>query len=339
MKAVGLTEYLAIADENSLRDFEIDRPVAKGYDLLVEVKAIAVNPVDTKVRSPKAKTEAQPRILGWDAAGIVREIGDKVTKFKPGDEVYYAGDITRPGCNSEYQLVDARIVGHKPQSLEFAAAAAFPLTSITAWEALFDRLSISKSGADAGKSILIINGAGGVGSIAIQLAKKLAQLQVIASASRPETIAWCKELGADYVVNHRHNLAEEIAQIGYKTVDYILCLNDTDGHWQAIVEAIKPQGKICTIVENKQPLAMDTLKKKSAALVWELMFTRSMYQTEDMAEQGKLLDEVGQLVDNQTLISTCKDIVKPINAANLRKVHQRIEEGRAIGKIVLADWQ
>ena len=338
MKAVGLTEYLAIADENSLRDLEIDRPVAKGYDLLVEVKAIAVNPVDTKVRSPKPETEAEPRILGWDAAGIVREVGDKVAKFKPGQEVYYAGDLTRPGCNSEYQLVDVRIVGHKPKSLDFSAAAALPLTSITAWEALFDRLDIDRTGADAGKSILIINGAGGVGSIAIQLAK-LAQLRVIATASRPETIAWCKELGADYVVNHRHNLATEVAQIGYKTVDYILCLNDTDGHWQAIVEAIKPQGKICTIVENKQPLAMDTLKKKSAALVWELMFTRSMYQTEDMAEQGKLLNEVSQLIDRQTLVSTCKEVVKPINAANLRKVHQRIESGRAIGKIVLADWQ
>ena len=337
MKAVGLTEYLAIADENSLRDFEIERPVAKGYDLLVEVKAIAVNPVDTKVRSPKPETETEPHILGWDAAGIVKEVGDRVKKFQIGDEVYYAGDLTRPGCNSEYQLVDARIVGHKPKSLEFAAAAALPLTSITAWEALFDRLNIDRS-ADAGKSILIINGAGGVGSIAIQLAK-LAQLEVIATASRPETIAWCKELGADYVVNHRHNLATEVAQIGYKTVDYILCLYDTDGHWQAIAEAIKPQGKICTIVENKQPLAMDILKKKSAALVWEFMFTRSMYQTDDMVEQGKLLDEVSQLIDRQTLVSTCKDIVKPINAANLRKVHQRIESGRAIGKIVLADWQ
>ena len=338
MKAVGLTEYLPIADENSLRDIEIERPVAKGHDLLVEVKAIAVNPVDTKVRSPKPGVEAEPRILGWDAAGVVIEVGDRVSKFQPGDEVYYAGDLTRPGCNSEYQLVDERIVGHKP-NLEFAAAAALPLTSITAWEALFDRLNIDRSGKDAGKSILIINGAGGVGSIAIQLAKKLARLEVIATASRPETIAWCKELGADHVVNHRHNLATEVAGIGYKTVDFILCLNDTDGHWLAIAKAIKPQGKICSIVENKQPLAMDILKKKSAALVWELMFTRSMYQTEDMAEQGKLLDEVSQLIDNQTFISTCKNVVRPINAANLRKVHQQIESGRAIGKIVLADWE
>ena len=339
MKAVGLTQYLPINNAKSLQDVEIDQPIAKGHDLLVEVKAISVNPVDTKVRSPKAKTEVKPRILGWNAAGIVKEVGQEVTRFKPGDEVYYAGDITRPGSNSQLQLVDERIVGRKPQNLEFAPAAALPLTSITAWEALFERLKISKNGADAGKSILIINGAGGVGSIAIQLAKKLAQLRVIASASRPETIAWCKVLGADAIVNHRRNLATEIAEIGYPTVDYILCLNDTDGHWSAITEAIKPQGLICTIVGNKQPLAMDVLKSKSAGLVWEFMFTRSMYHTEDMAEQGQLLNQVSQLIESGTLVSTCKDIVRPINATNLRLVHQRVEEGKAIGKIVLADWE
>ena len=338
MKAVGLTEYLPIKNENSLRDVEIDKPVAQGRDLLVEVKAISVNPVDTKVRAPKDKVESKPLILGWDGAGVVVEIGDKVTKFEPGDEVYYAGDITRPGSNSEFQLVDERLVGHKPQNLDFASAAALPLTTITAWEALFERLSISKNGADAGKSILIINGAGGVGSIAIQLAKKLAKLEVIASASRPETIAWCKKLGADATVNHRHNLAEEINKIGYKTVDYILCLNDTDGHWNAISQAIAPQGTICSIVENEKPLSMDTLKSKSAGLVWEFMFTRSMYQTDDMAEQGKLLDEVARLLEHNALVATCNDVVKPINAENLRNVHQRIEQGKAIGKIVLARW-
>jgi len=337
MKAVGLTKYLPISDPNSLQDLEIDRPIVKEHDLLIQVKAISVNPVDTKVRGSKSKPD-EPRILGWDAAGIVREMGEKVTGFQPGDEVYYAGDITRPGSNSEFQLVDYRIVGHKPKSLEFASAAALPLTSITAWEALFDRLNISPDGADAGKSLLIINGAGGVGSIAIQLATKLARLKVIATASRPETIAWCQKLGADYVVNHRHNLAEEIEKIDYPTVDYILCLNDTDGHWQAIAQAIKPQGTICSVVENQEPLSMNVLKQKSAGLVWEFMFTRSMYQTEDMAKQGELLDKVSQLIDRDTLISTCKDIVRPINAANLRSVHQRIEAGKAIGKIVLADW-
>ncbi|MEO0835542.1 MAG: zinc-binding alcohol dehydrogenase family protein [Cyanobacteria bacterium J06642_3] len=342
MKAVGLTKYLPVEAENSLQDIEINEPVARGHDILVAVKAISVNPVDTKVRSPNSKNQAKienpPRILGWDAAGVVKSVGDQVTEFKPGNEVYYAGDITRPGSNSELHLVDARIVGHKPQNIDFATAAAMPLTSITAWEALFERLDIKRNDTDVGKTILIINGAGGVGSIAIQLAKKLAQLKVIATASRPETIAWCQELGADIVVNHRHNLAKEIAQVGYQTVDYILCLNDTDGHWQAITQAIKPQGKICTIVGNKQPLAMDTLKQKSVGLFWEFMFTRSMYQTDDMAQQGKLLNQVSQLITSGIIKSTCKEIVRPINARNLRLVHQKIEAGQSIGKIVLSDW-
>ena len=338
MKAVGLTQYLPIEKENSLLDVEIPKPTAKGKNLLVQIKAISVNPVDTKVRSPQDKVESEPRILGWDGAGVVVEVGEEVTEFQPGDEVYYAGDITRPGSNSEFHLVDARIVGRKPQNLDFAHAAAFPLTSITAWEALFERLNIDRQGADAGKSILIINGAGGVGSIAIQLAKKLAKLNVIATASRPETIAWCQKLGADRVVNHQNDLADEIEKIGYENVDYILCLSHTDGHWQAMTKAIKPQGTICSIVENEQPLDMDTLKSKSAGFMWEFMFTRSMYQTEDMAEQGDLLNELSQLVEDDVIISTCNDVVKPINAKNLRDVHQRLEQGRTIGKIALADW-
>lgn len=338
MKAVGLTQYLPIENENSLLDLEIPKPTAKGKDLLIEVKAISVNPVDTKVRAPKNKVESEPKILGWDAAGIVVEAGEEVTEFQPGDEVYYAGDITRPGSNSEFQLIDSRIVGRKPKNLDFARAAAFPLTSITAWEALFERLNIDRNGANAGKSILIVNGAGGVGSIAIQLAKKLAKLNVIATASRSETTAWCKKLGADKVINHRHNLAEEIEKIGDRNVDYILCLSHTDRHWQAMTETIKPQGKICSIVENEHPLDMNTLKSKSASFLWEFMFTRSMYQTTDMAEQGNLLNELNQLIEDGVIVSTCNDVVKPINAQNLRDVHQSLEQGRSIGKIALADW-
>ncbi len=338
MKAVGLTHYLPIDNENSLLDLEIPKPTAKGKDLLVQVKAVSVNPVDTKVRAPKDQVESEPRILGWDAAGIVVEVGEAVIEFQPGDEVYYAGDITRPGSNSEFQLVDARIVGRKPKNLDFANAAALPLTGITAWEALFERLNIDKTGTDAGKSILIINGAGGVGSIAIQLAKKLAKLNVIATASRSETTAWCQKLGADQVVNHRNNLADEIEKIGYQNVDYILCLNDTDGHWQAMTKAIKPQGTICSIVGNKQPLEMDTLKSKSVGMVWEFMFTRSMYQTKDMAEQSNLLNSLSKAIEDDVIISTCRDVVKPIDAKNLRDVHQRLEQGKTIGKIVLTEW-
>ncbi|MEO1004917.1 MAG: zinc-binding alcohol dehydrogenase family protein [Cyanobacteria bacterium J06638_38] len=338
MKAIGLYQYLPAEDENSLQDVDLTQPVPKDRDLLVEVNAISVNPVDTKIRSPKEKIEEEPRILGWDAAGTVVAVGDRVEQFKPGDDVYYAGDITRPGTNSEFHLVDERIVGHKPKTLSKSEAAALPLTSITAWEALFDRLNISKTGKDAGKSILIIGGAGGVGSIAIQMAKKVAKLNVIATASRPETIDWCKQQGADIIVNHRHNLAEEIEKAGYKYVDYILCLNSIDAHWQAIAQAIKPQGMICSIVENQHPLEMNTLKSKSAGLVWEFMFTRSMYQTDDMNQQHQLLNEISNLMDIQVLHTTCNDVVRPINAQNLRSVHARIEKGSTIGKIVLADW-
>ncbi len=254
---------------------EIDRPTATGRDLLVKIEAIAVNPVDTKVRAPKPQVEPAPRVLGWDAAGTVAAVGPEVTLFKLGDPVYYAGSITRPGTNAEYHLVDERIVGHKPASLDFANAAALPLTAITAWEALFDRLGVSPKGEHAGRSVLIIGGAGGVGSIGIQLAKVLAGLTVIATASRPESQEWCRRLGADHTVDHRGDLPAQLKALGFAGVDYILCFNDTDGHFPAMAELIAPQGKICTIVENARPLPVERLKSKSATFVWEFMFTRA----------------------------------------------------------------
>lgn len=338
MKAVGLTRYLPISDPGSLTDMELDKPEPKGHDILVEVKAISVNPVDTKVRAPKDAVLEQPRVLGWDAAGTVVAIGDQVTGYAVGDSVYYAGDITRAGTNSQFHLVDERIVGTKPSSLDFAQAAALPLTGITAWEGLFERLGISKDGADEGKSVLIVNGAGGVGSIAIQLAKKLAKLDVIATASRQETIDWCEKLGADTIVNHRNDLADELKAAGYESVDYILCLNDTDGHWDAMTQLIRPQGMICSVVENLAPLEMGTLKTKSAGLVWEFMFTRAMYQTDDMIEQQRLLNRIGKLIDAGELVTTCNQVVSPINAENMRTVHAEIEKGGTIGKTVLSDW-
>ena len=342
MRAVGLYRYLPIGDEESLQDLECDRPVPNGRDLLVAVRAISVNPVDTKVRAPKDKigntVEESPLVLGWDAAGVVVEAGDDVTGFKVGDEVYYAGDITRPESNAEFQLVDERIVGRKPSSLSFEESAAMPLTTITAWEALFDRLKVDQTEAAVDKTILIVGGAGGVGSIAIQLAKRVANLTVIATASRSETRKWCQQMGADVGVNHRNNLAEEVIQAGYESVDTILCLNDTDGHWEAMTNAIKPQGSICCVVENRQPLNMSLLKRKSVGLVWELMFTRSMYQTEDMAKQQTLLNEVSRLIDEKIIKTTCNHVVSPINAKNLRTVHGQIEAGHTIGKTVLANW-
>ena len=248
-----------------------------------------------------------------------------------------AGDITRSGTNCEFQLVDERIVGSKPESLSFAEAAALPLTSITAWEALFERLGISHQGDDAEKSILIIGGAGGVGSIAIQLATKLAKLNVIATASRAESGEWCLKHGANSVINHRHSIANELSAIGHPQVDYILCLNNTDQHWPAMAKVIKPQGKICSIVDTSS-VDLSLLKSKSVTFVWEFMFTRSMYKTPDMIEQQYLLNAVSRLVDEGVLVTTANTLLQPINAENLRKAHKMIEQGNSIGKVVLSDW-
>lgn len=338
MKAIGLTRYLPIDDPNSLVDVELEKPQPAGHDLLVAIKAIAVNPVDTKVRAPKDKVEEIPKVLGWDAAGVVEAVGPDVTLFQPGDEVFYAGDITRPGTNSEFQLVDERIVGRKPKSLDFAQAAAFPLTAITAYEAFFDRLGIDADGANKGESLLIIGGAGGVGSIAIQLAK-IAGLNVIATASRPESVDWVKSLGADHVINHYEPLRPQVDDLGLKFVDHIAVFNNTDTHWDAVTDLIRPQGKIVSIVENESPLKQDVMKTKAATFVWEFMFARSMYQTPDMVEQHNLLNRVAAWIDQGKIRSTANETLSPINAKNLQAAHKTLEAGRSIGKIVLEGWQ
>lgn len=341
MKAIALTHYLPISDPAALFDTTLAKPQAHGRDLLVAIKAIAVNPVDTKVRAPKAQVESSPRVLGWDAAGVVEAVGPEVKNFKVGDPVYYAGDITRPGANSEFHLVDERIVGHMPKTLSFEQAAALPLTSITAWEALFDRLRVpALAGAQSTprKSILIIGGAGGVGSMAIQLASKLTGLEVIATASRPESQRWVRELGAQHVINHFDDMSAQMQQLGYPQVDYVLILNDTDRHYPAAAQLLAPQGTICCIVENQQPLDVSLLKIKSAGLVWEMMFTRSMFQTADMSAQAHLLDEVARLVDRKIIQTTLSQVLTPINSAKLREAHALIEAGKTIGKIVLKDF-
>lgn len=338
MKAVGLKTYLPIADENSLLDVSLPLPQPGARDLLVQVHAVSVNPVDTKVRSPKAKVEVDYRVLGWDAAGTVVAVGDQVELFSVGDQVYYAGDITRQGSNSEYQVIDERIVGKKPAALGFAEAAALPLTAVTAAEAIFERLQINSENA-AGKSLLIIGGAGGVGSIAIQLAKQLPGLRVIASASRIESSDWCKHLGADDIVNHQQDLVGEVRALGLEYVDYIFCLNTTARHWAAMCELIRPQSTICSIVEPEAPLDINLLKAKSAGFVWEFMFTRSRYQTADMIEQHHILNRLSQLIDEGKIKTSLAKTLSPINAANLRAAHAAIETGSTIGKIVLSDWQ
>jgi alcohol dehydrogenase len=327
MKAVAHTG----TDLASLTDIELPTPSPSGRDLLVKVEAVSVNPVDTKQR--KAGSPA-PRVLGWDAAGTVAAVGGEVTLFKPGDEVYYAGDVTRPGCDSEFHLVDERIVGRKPKKLDFAQAAAIPLTAITAWESFFDRMHIDRHGKHRGATILIIGGAGGVGSIAIQLAK-LAGLRVIATASRPDTVAWCKELGADEVVNHRQNLAAQVK----KPVEYIANFSgDLDSHWPAMAELVAPQGSVVAIVGNTKPLPMDVVRSKSATVCWELMFTRPRFKTADMIEQHRLLNQVGEWLDAGKLRGTLRETLSPINAANLRKAHEKLESGTMIGKLGLRGW-
>jgi NADPH2:quinone reductase len=337
MKAVGLYKYLPIDHPDSLIDVEVPKPEAQGRDLLVRVKAVSVNPVDTKVRSPKDKVEAEPKILGWDAAGVVEAVGDEVSLFKPGDEVYYAGSIVRQGCDAEAHLVDERIAGRKPRRLSFEQAAAMPLTTITAWEALFDRMSVPRA-ASSDRSVLIIGGAGGVGSIAIQIAKRVAALRVIATASRKETSEWCRELGADEVIDHRLPLLQELRRIGHGEVDYILCFNSLEAYLPQMADAVKPQGRICSIIGAKggQPVNINPFQPKSIAFCFELMFTRSQFQTPDMAAQHDLLEEAARLFDDGTLRHTLRENYGPLNAANLKRAHATLESGRMIGKLVLS---
>jgi NADPH:quinone reductase len=331
MKAVGLYKYLPIDHPESLLDLEIVTPVPAGRDLLVEVKAVSVNPVDTKRRAPKDLVESMPKILGWDAAGVVKAAGPDCTLFKAGDPVYYAGSIIRPGSNSEFQLVDERIVGRKPAILSFPEAAAMPLTTLTAWELMFDRMGISKTGAHAGKSVLILGGAGGVGSIAIQLAKKMALLKVTASASRPESIAWCKALGADETVDHNQPIEGEY--------DYVLCFSSTDHYWTSFPKLVKPQGKVGAIVRTTRPVDLAILHDKSISICLEGMFTRSTFQTPDMEAQHALLEETAGLIEAGVLKCTLSKNLGKIDASGLRAAHKMLEEGHVTGKLVLEGWK
>jgi NADPH:quinone reductase len=337
MQAVGYYKSLPIDHPESLLDLDVPKPQAEGRALLVRVEAVSVNPVDTKVRTSGSPDQTSLRILGWDAAGVVEAVGPDVTLFKAGDAVFYAGDITKPGSNSQYQLVDERIVGLKPRSLDYAQAGAIPLVAITAYEALFDRLGIDPAGAHRGRTLLLIGGAGGVGSMAIQLGK-LAGITVLATASRRESVAWAKQLGTDHVLDHRKPLRPQVEAAGHRSVDYIFNCADTDGYWDTMADLITPQGKICTIVENKGPLNQQVLKLKSVTHVWELMFTRAMYETGDMIEQHKLLNRVAQWIDDGTIKGILRETMRPINAANLKQAHAKLESGTMIGKLVLAGW-
>ena len=337
MKAVGFKTDHADTGPEALEDIELERPTPSGRDLLVQVSAISVNPVDTKVRRRSTGTGGVHQVLGWDAVGEVVAVGDRVTAYRPGDRVWYAGDVTRPGANAEFHLVDERIVGSRPGTLSDGEAAAIPLTAITAWELLFDRLELDRGpgGQASPPRLLVVGAAGGVGSILIQLAKQLTGATVIATASRPESQAWVTDLGADFVIDHSKPFIEELARIGLKDVTHVISLNHTDDHFDALVEALAPQGRFSLIDDPQTLLDIRKLKQKSISLHWELMFTRSMFQTNDMEKQRDLLNRVAELIDQGRLRTTVGAHYGAICAENLRRAHHDIEGGRAIGKIVL----
>jgi len=334
MKAVAYYRNLPIDDPESLVDVVLSDPQPGPRDLLVEVRAVSVNPVDVKIRAGVAPEAGQAKVIGWDAAGVVRAVGADVTLFQPGDKVWYAGSLTRAGTNSELHVVDERIVGAMPKSLDFAHAAALPLTTITAWELLFDRLCVPESSAQTGRSLLVIGAAGGVGSILVQLARRLTGLTVIGTASRPETAQWVSDLGAHHVIDHTKPLSEELARIGVGMVDYIASLTHTGTHFPQIVEAIKPQGSVA-LIDDPDLIDFRQFKRKSVSLHWEFMFTRSMFDTPDQIAQHELLERVASLIDAGTLRTTFGDHFGKIDSANLKRAHALIESNRARGKIVL----
>lgn len=339
MKAVGYQESLPITEAKALLDIELPMPTASGYDILVKVAAISVNPVDTKVRKRAQPAAGEYKVLGWDAAGEVVAVGEQVSRFAVGDRVYYAGALQRQGSNAEYQLVDERLVGKMPANLGYAAAAALPLTALTAWELLFDRLDLATPSLKHPKPVLLVTGAaGGVGSVLVQLARQLTTVTVVATASRPETQAWVKELGAHYVIDHSQPLLPQLHQLGIKEVSHVASITHTDLHYAELVQALAPQGKLALIDDPAAGLDIMPLKQKSISLHWEFMFTRSMFSTADMHIQHQILTDLTRLIEQGQIKSTLQQEFGIINAANLRQAHALLESGKAIGKIVLAGF-
>lgn len=335
MKAIAYQNALPITDADSLQDINLPDPVASGRDLLVEVRAISVNPADTKVRAGVNPPTGEWKVIGWDVAGIIRAVGSEVASFKPGDRVWYAGDISRQGANAELHLVDERIVGRMPESIDFARAAALPLTAITAWELLFDRLGVAPGKRPNDERLLIVGAAGGVGSILTQLARRLTSATVIGTASRPETQSWVTELGAHYVIDHSKPLSDELKRIGVADVTHVASLTQTDSHYEQIIESLAPQGRLALIDDPSLPIDIMKMKCKSISLHWEFMFTRSLFKTADMIAQHLLLTNVAALIDDGVIRSTVGEHFGTINAANLKRAHAFLESGKAKGKIVL----
>jgi len=337
MRAIGFYSPQRIDAQDALVEIELPTPQLSEHDLLVRVQAISVNPVDVKLRASAHPPEGQARILGYDAVGIVEATGPGTRHFKKGDAVFYAGALDRPGTYAELHAVDERIVGRKPETLDAAHAAALPLTSLTAWELLFDRLKVPYGPQFSNHAILIINGAGGVGSILIQMARRLTGLTVVATASRMETIAWCREMGAHHVIDHHRSLEEGLKAIGIPEVRYVAGLSATDRHQESIIAVLAPQGALA-MIDDPARFDIVPFKSKSLSVHWELMFTRSLYNTADLGAQGRILNEVGSLVDAGVLRTTFREDYGPISAANLKRAHATLESGRSIGKIVLSGF-
>jgi zinc-binding alcohol dehydrogenase family protein len=338
MRAVGFDRNQPISSETALVDIELPMPEAKGRDLLVEIRAVSVNPVDTKTRRNAVVEPGQYKVLGYDAAGVVQAVGPDVKLYKPGDEVYYAGAINRQGTNAEFHLVDERIVGKKPATLSFEEAAALPLTAITAYETLFHRMRVQEKVSGAWNAVLLIGGAGGVGSIAIQLLRELSDVTVIGTGSRPETQAWIKDLGAHHVLDHSKPLARQIAEMAIGAPGFVFSITETSQHIGDILELIAPQGRLGLIDDPKEPVDVRQFKRKALSIHWETMFARPIFQTPDMIEQYKLLNHVSELVDKGKIRTTLSDVLGPINAANLKQAHALIEGGRTRGKLVLSGF-
>jgi len=344
MKAIGYLQPKSIDKPNALIDIELPTPTVRGRDILVKVDAVSVNPVDTKVRANSTPAPDEYKVLGWDAVGVVEAIGEDVEFFKVGDCVWYAGDITRSGSNAQFQLVDERIAGLKPKSLSNIEAAAMPLTAITAWELLFDRLGFRPLKPQPAQSvgqtsrILIMGAAGGVGSVLTQLAARLTNATVIGTASRSKSQNWVKELGADYVINHHQPLLPQLRKLGIESVSHVISLTHTDEHFDQLVEVLAPQGKLALIDDPTESLDIMKLKFKSISLHWEFMFTRSMFTTTDMEKQHELLNTLSSLIDDGVIKSTLGENYGNINAQNLRRAHSHIESNQAIGKVVLAGF-
>lgn len=339
MKAVGYQHALVSSDPAALLDIELPQPIATGRDILVKIAAVSVNPVDTKIRSRVTPAPGEYKVLGWDAAGVVEACGADVTMFKPGDNVYYAGALNRSGSNAEYQLVDERLVALMPANLSFEQAAALPLTAITAWELLFDRLELNQPSLKYPRPILLITGAaGGVGSVLLQLARKLTSVCIVATASRPETQAWVKELGAHYVIDHSQPLQPQLAELGIDSVSHVASLTHTDQHYPELITLLAPQGKLALIDDPVNGLDIMPLKQKSISLHWEFMFTRSLFATADMHLQHQLLTDLSRLIEQGQVKTTLQQTLGIINAENLRQAHVLLESGKAMGKVVLAGF-